>query len=56
LIKNEDNLQKIWTDEKFKNACTDYNIPSYLAYIYYYYKNDPKSAAIYYKVASTVED
>lgn len=56
LIKNEDDLQKIWTDEKYKNPCRDYNIPNYLAYIYYYYKNDPTSAAEYYKVASAVDD
>lgn len=56
LIKNEDNLQKLWTDEKYKNACLEYNIPYYLAYIYFYYKNDPVNAALYYKVASTIED
>lgn len=56
LIKNEDDLQKILTEEKFKNPCSNYKIPNYLAYIYYYYKNDPASAAEYYKVASAVED
>lgn len=56
LIKAEDNLQKIWTEEKFKNPCSEYNIPYYLAYVYYYYKNDPKNAADYYKVASAIED
>lgn len=56
LIKNEDNLQKIWTDEKYKNPCSEYNIPYYLAYVYYYYKNDPKNAATYYKVASAIDD
>jgi hypothetical protein len=56
LIKNEDNLQKIWVDEKYKNPCSEYNIPYYLAYIYYYYKNDPKNAADYYKIASAIED
>ncbi len=56
LIKNEENLQKIWTEEKYKNPCRDYNIPNYLAYIYYYYKHDPESAATYYKVASAVDD
>lgn len=56
LIKSEDNLQKIWTEDKYKNPCRDYNIPNYLAYSYYYYKNDPKSAAQYYKVASAIED
>lgn len=55
LIKNENNLQKIWTEEKFKNPCSEYNIPYYLAYVYYYYKKDPESAAFYYKVASAIE-
>lgn len=56
LIKKEDNLQKIWTEEKYKNPCREYTIPNYLAYIYYYYKHDPKKAAEYYKVASAIED
>lgn len=56
LIDKEDNLQKIWTDDKFTNPCSEYSIPNYLAYVYYYYKNDPKSAAKYYKVASAVKD
>lgn len=56
LIKKEESLQKIWTEEKYKNPCHNYNIPNYLAYIYYYYKHDPISASMYYKVASAVED
>lgn len=56
LIKNEDNLQKIWTEDKFKNPCSEYNIPNYLAYIYFYYKHDPATASTYYKVASAIED
>lgn len=56
LIKNENNLQKIWTEEKYKDPCSEYNIPYYLAYIYYYYKNQPNEAALYYKIASAIED
>lgn len=56
LIKNEFDLQKLWTDEKYKDPCRNYNIPNYLAYIYYYYKNDPINAALYYKVASAIKD
>ncbi len=56
LIKNEDDLQKIWTEDKYKDPCKEYDIPNYLAYIYYYYKKDPKTAAVYYKVASAVND
>ena len=56
LIKNENDLNKIWTEDKYKNPCREYNIPNYLAYIYFYYKHDPKTAADYYKVASAIED
>jgi len=56
LIKAENDLQKIWSQDKFKNPCSEYNIPYYLAYVYYYYMNDPKNAADYYKVASAIED
>jgi hypothetical protein len=56
LIKQEDDLEKIWNDEKYKNPCKQFMIPYYLAYIYYYYKHEPKTAANYYKIASAVED
>lgn len=56
LIKNEINLEKLWENEKYKNPCKNYKIANYLAYIYYYYKHDPNNAALYYKVASTVEN
>lgn len=56
LIKNEDNLMKIWSEEKYKNACKGYDIPNYLAYIYFYYKNKPAEASQYYKIASTIEN
>ena len=56
LIRWEFNLQKIWTEEKYKNPCKSYTIPYYLAYIYYYYKKEPLFAAQYYKIASANED
>lgn len=56
LINNEADLYKIWNDPEFKNPCLDYKIPYYLAYIYYYYDNNPIEAAKYYKIASAVED
>jgi len=56
LIKNEDDLRKIWTEEKYKNPCSNYDIPNYLAYIYFYYKNEPAEASQYYKIASAVEN
>jgi len=56
LIKKEDNLKKLWTEEKYKNPCKDYLIPYYLAFDYYFYKNNPKKSAYYYKVASANTD
>jgi hypothetical protein len=56
LIKEEFNLQKIWTQEKYKDPCKSYDIPYYLAYIYYFYKKEPLKAAYYYKVASSNTD
>ena len=56
LISNEDNLQLLWSEEKYKNPCKVFNIPYYLGYIYYFYKNDPLEASKYYKVASANED
>lgn len=55
LIKNEDNLEKIWTEKKYINPCLSYEIPYSLAFVYYYYKKDPKTSADYYKIASAVE-
>ncbi len=59
LIKKEDNLEKIWSDDKnnpYKNPCESYNIPYYLAYLYYFYGNDPINASVYYKIASANDD
>jgi len=56
LIKKEDDLLKIWKDEKYANPCKDYIIPYYLAYIYYFYLHDPLNASLYYKVASANRD
>lgn len=55
-IKNEYNLKKIWNNKEFKNPCKSYKVPFYLAYIYYFYKNDPINAALYYKVSSANDD
>ena len=55
-IKNEYNLTKIWSEEKYKNPCKTYNIPYYLAYLYYFYKNEPILASTYYKIASANDD
>ena len=55
IIEQED-LWKILTDEEYRNPCQGYKIPYYLAYIYYFYKNDNTSAANYYKVVSAQDD
>ncbi len=55
LIKNQDNLNKIWTEKKYLDPCKTYEIPDYLAYIYFYYKNQPAKASEYYKIASAVK-
>ena len=56
LIKEEDNLEKIWNEEKYKNPCKTYDIPYYLAYLYYFYQNEPIKASTYYKIASANTD
>lgn len=56
LIRWEKSLSKIWSEDKYKNPCKSYKIPYYLAYVYYYYKNDPATASDYYKIASANDD
>lgn len=55
-IKKEYNLFKLWNSEKYKNPCKHYEVPFYLAYIYFYYIKDPLKASLYYKVASANTD
>lgn len=55
-IIEENDLQKIWTQEEFKDPCREEMVPYYLAYIYYFYKNDPLEASKYYKIASANTD
>lgn len=56
LIIQEDDLQKIWSEKKYENPCTNYKIPYFLAYIYYFHLKDPKTASDYYKIASANSD
>lgn len=56
LIDIENNLQKIWNDEKYKNPCKTSNIPFSQAFLYYFYLKDPKLSAKYYKVTSANND
>lgn len=51
--KNEYDLKKLWTDESYKNSCSDPMIPYYLAYIYYWNLHDGAKSSEYYRIAST---
>lgn len=55
-IRKEYDLMKIWNNKELENPCKSYKIPFYLAYVYFFYKNDPINAAFYYKVASANKD
>ena len=52
LIKNEEDLKKIWSEDKYKEPCKSYDIPYYLAFVYYFYMHEPEKASLYYKIAS----
>lgn len=56
LIAQEDDLLKIWSEEKYKNPCKSYDIPYALAFIYWNSLKDPLEASKYYKIASANED
>lgn len=56
LIKNEYDLKKLWTEDKYKNPCSDSQIPYYLAYIYHWNKFDSLNASFYYRVTSANTD
>lgn len=56
LIDDENDLLKIWNNNDYKNPCLSYKVPYYLAYIYYFYKNNPLESAKYYKIASANTD
>jgi hypothetical protein len=56
LIKKEDDLHKLWSEEKYSDPCSSYKIPYLLAYVYYFHLNDPAIASDYYKIASVNTD
>lgn len=56
LIENEFDLNKLWSEEKYKNPCKSYKIAYNLAFIYFHYLHDWETASYYYKVASTNDD
>jgi len=58
-IKNNElsyNFQELKTNNKFRNPCKTYKIPYNLAFIYFFYKKDPKTASYYYRVAYANDD
>lgn len=55
-ITAEDDLTKIWKDEKYKDPCKSYAPAYYLAYIYHFYRSDSLSASKYYKIAAANAD
>lgn len=54
--RNEYNIAKLWTDDTYKNACSDPMIPYYLAYVYYWNLHDAAKSSEYYRIASTNTD
>jgi len=56
LIKKEFDLNKLWSEEKYKNPCKSYKIANNLAYVHYFYNKDALTAAQFYKIASANED
>lgn len=56
LIKNEDNLEKIWTLDIYKNPCKTPEIAFWQAFLYYFYLKNPTLSADFYKIASANED
>lgn len=56
LIKKESDLQKIWSEEKYKNPCKSSDIAFGQAFLYYFYLHNTKSSADFYKITSANED
>jgi len=55
LIDKQNDLSVIWNNDLYKDACFSYKVPYFLAYNYFFHKNDPLNAAKYYKVTSSIE-
>lgn len=56
LVNSQNDLLKIWNNSEYKDPCKTYAIPFYLAYVYFFYKNDPLESAKYYKIATACSD
>ncbi|MGE4443818.1 MAG: hypothetical protein AB7E37_02415 [Candidatus Altimarinota bacterium] len=55
-IKKENNLEKIWTEQEYKNPCKTSDIAFGQGFLYYFYLKNPLEAANYYKIASANDD
>ncbi|MCT4617598.1 MAG: hypothetical protein N4A38_05320 [Candidatus Gracilibacteria bacterium] len=52
----EFDLDKLTSEEKYKNPCISPMVPYYLGYIYHFYKKDGANAAKYYKITAANVD
>lgn len=55
-IKKENDLIKLSTDDLYKNPCSDFMIPYYMGYVYYWSLHNPVKSSEYYKIASANTD
>lgn len=55
-IINQDNLEKLWSEAKYKDPCLTHRIPFNQAFIHYFYMNDYKKSSDYYKITSVNSD
>lgn len=55
-IRDEYDFTKILSEFSYRNPCKSYQIPYYLAYLYFYYLEDYQSASTYYKVVAAQDD
>lgn len=56
LIKNQDNLQEIWSNPIYKNPCKTSDLAFWQWFLYYFYLKQPKDSADFYKIASANDD
>ncbi len=52
LIDQENNLQNIWTQERYSDPCKSYKIPFNMWFIYYHHLSDWEKSSDFYKLAS----
>lgn len=55
-VFEENDLNKLWKENKYENSCKTYEVPHYLAYLHQYYNKDFEKAYKYYKLASVQKD